>query len=147
MKAAIVAALLAIVASPSVAQPLAAEIESAHQLFAQALTARNPATIAATYTEHAIVLPPNAEMVEGRQAIENYWRGVMEAGLTHLRLTTTRVDEYGGDTAREIGVFSVETTELQGPTAMEQGKYVVVWRKTGDHWQLDSLIWNFTGGT
>ncbi len=141
MKVALAAALLALLASPSVAQPAANEIENANQQFVEAINKADAAMIGRIYTERAIVLPPKADMVEGRQAIENYWRGVMAAGLRNLSLTTVQVDEYGSDAAREIGRFRVEPPDQMSTV---EGKYVVIWRKSGGRWQHDSDIWNFT---
>jgi uncharacterized protein (TIGR02246 family) len=143
MKAAIVAALFALMASPSTAQTAAGEIEMANQRFVQALNKGDAAMIAGMYTERALVLPPTADMIEGRAAIENYWKGVIAAGLRNLSLRSVRVDEYG-DAVREIGWFSVEAPEPRGRTGTVEGKYVVVWRKSGGDWQHDSDIWNFT---
>jgi ketosteroid isomerase-like protein len=100
--------------------------------------------LAGMYTERALVLPPTADMIEGRAAIENYWKGVIAAGLRNLSLRSVRVDEYGGDAASEIGWFTVEAPEPRGRTGTIEGKYVVVWRKSGGGWQHDSDIWNFT---
>jgi len=147
MKVAIVAALFALMASPSVAQTAAGEIGKANEQFVQAFNVGDAATIGRTYTERALVLPPNAEMIEGREAIQKYWRGVIEAGIRNLSMRSIRVDEYGGDAARAIGQFSAEAPEPRDQTGTVEGKYVLVWRKTGGHWQLDSVIWNFTGGS
>jgi len=136
--------LLALAATPCRAQSAANAIEIAHQRFAQALSQRDPAMMARLYGEHALVMPPKAEIVEGRAAIQGYWRTVMEAGLRSVALTTIRVDEFGGEVAREIGRFSYEATEPGAPPAEVEGKYVVVWRKSGGEWLHDSDIWNFT---
>ncbi|MBV8664690.1 MAG: DUF4440 domain-containing protein [Hyphomicrobiales bacterium] len=142
MRKAAVAALFALFTSPSLAQTTAGEIEKANQQFVQAIEAGDAATIARVYTEHAVVLPPNARMIEGRDAIQKYWQGVIDAGLGDLTLNSIRVDEYGGDAAREIGWFRVkEPRDQAGPV---EGKYVVVWRKIGSDWRHDSDIWNFT---
>ena len=63
MKAAIVAALFALMALPSVAQTAAGEIEMANQRFVQALNKGDAAMIAGMYTERALVLPPTADMI------------------------------------------------------------------------------------
>jgi hypothetical protein len=39
--------------------------------------------------------------------------------------------------AREIGAFTVE---MGGQPVT--GKYVVIWRRAGQAWQLDTDIWN-----
>ena len=144
MKVAIVAALFALMASPSVAQTVAGEIEKASQQFVQAVNEGDAAMVARMYTERAMVLPPRAEMIVGREAIQDYWRSVIDAGLKNLSLRSVRVDEYGGDAAREIGRFRVEEPGPRDQTGTVEGKYVTVWRKTGGGWQCDSDIWNFT---
>ena len=32
---------------------------------------------ASVYTEDAVILPPNADRIHGRKAIEEFWKGVM----------------------------------------------------------------------
>jgi uncharacterized protein (TIGR02246 family) len=142
MKTGLFAALLALAATPSVAQTAAGEIEKANQRFEQAFNKGEAASVAQLYTERATVLPPEANMVEGREAIQRFWQGAIDAGLKNLSLKSVRVDEYGGDAAREIGRFSVDAPRTKGGASQVDGKYVVVWRKSGGEWQLDSDIWN-----
>ena len=140
MKVAVVAALFAVLASPCVAQTAASEIEKAKRQYLEAVNEGDAAMLSRMSTERAILLPPNAEMVEGREAIEKYWRSVFAAGLKDVSARTVRVDEYGGDAASEIGRI-----RLNAPTPRDviEGKYVIVWRKRGENWLLDSVIWNF----
>lgn len=141
MKLAVVGALFALLASPCLAQTSAGEIEKATQQYVEALNEGDAAMLARMSTERAILLPPNAEMITGREAIEKYWRSVFAAGLKDVSARTVRVDEYGGDAARDIGRFRVNAP---APRDVLEGKYVIVWRKRGEKWLLDSLIWNFT---
>ena len=46
--------------------------------------------------------------------------------------------------AREIGRFIVGSPEPRDQTGRVEGKYVVLWRKSGGEWQHDTDIWNFT---
>jgi len=144
MRTAFIAALFALVASPGLAQTASGEIEKANQRFMDAFNSGDAATVGRLYTEQAVVLPPEAEMIEGREAIRKYWQSAIDHGIRNLSLRSVRVDEYGGDAAREIGRFSLESPAEQGRTSKVDGKYVVVWRKTGGGWQLDSDIWNLT---
>ena len=144
MKAAALAVLFALLGSPCVAQTASGEIEKSKQQFVEALNTGDAAMIARIYTERAILLPPKADMIQGREAIQNYWRGVVAAGLRNLLLRSIRIDEYGGDAAREIGRFIVGSPEPRDQTGRVEGKYVVLWRKSGGEWQHDTDIWNFT---
>ncbi len=143
MKTAFLAVLSLIVAASSAfAQQAATEIEKANAAFEQAFNRGDAAAVAQMYMENAAVLPPDAELVQGRAAIQSFWEGAIRAGIRNLSLKSTRVDEFGGDAAREIGRFSLEAPAPQGGVAKVGGKYVVVWRKAGGDWKLDTDIWN-----
>lgn len=144
MKIAVAAAFLALLVQPSVAQTAAGEIEKARQQFDRALNMGDAETVARMYTEHAVVMPPNADMIVGREAIQNYWRSVFRAGLRNVSARSVRIDEYGGEAAREIGRITVGAPGPQERTGPLEGKYVIVWRKSGGEWRHDSDIWNFT---
>jgi uncharacterized protein (TIGR02246 family) len=141
MKVAVVAALVVLLVSPCVAQTPADEIEKAKRQYVEALNEGDATMLARMSTGRAILLPPNAEMITGREAIEKYWRSVFAAGLKDVSARTVRVDEYGSDAAREIGRIRVSAP---APRDVLEGKYVIVWRKKGENWLLDSVIWNFT---
>jgi uncharacterized protein (TIGR02246 family) len=141
MKVAVVAALVALVVSPCVAQTAADEIEKAEQQYLKAINDGDATALAGMSTERAILLPPNSEMIEGREAIKEYWRSVFAAGLRDVSLRTVRVDQYGSDAARDIGRVRLNAPM---PRDVLEGKYVIVWRKMGESWLLDSAIWNFT---
>jgi ketosteroid isomerase-like protein len=141
MKIAVVAAFVALLASPCVAQTAPTGIEHAQEQLLQALSEGDAATLAGMSTDHAILLPPNSEMVEGRGAIEKYWRAVFAAGLKDVSVKTLQVDEYGGDAVREIGRIRLNAP---APREVVEGKYVILWRRSGENWLLDSVIWNFT---
>ncbi len=147
MKVALIAAaVFALAASPGVAQTVAGDIERANEQLAHAFNEGDAATVARMYTERAMLLPPEADMIEGREAIQTYWQGAIDAGIKNLSLKSLRVDEYGGDAAREIGRFSFDAPGSQGRPSRVDGKYVVVWRKSssGGEWRIDSDIWNLT---
>ena len=67
MKAAALAVLSALLASPCVAQTASGEIEKLKQQFVEALNTGDAAMIARIYTERAIVLPP----ASGRRPISS----------------------------------------------------------------------------
>ena len=82
---------------------------------------------------------PGSPMVRGRDAIGAMWKGMAEK-VTDPRLTTLDVKPLGTAAAREIGTFSLKTKD---PAPQEVvGKYVVVWEKVGNDWQLAADIWN-----
>ena len=123
---------------PAMAQDKAA-IQSLNDRFVQAFNTGDAAAVAALYTEDAVILPPGAEMMKGKSAIQAFWKGATEQ-LGDGKLTTADVKPMGSETAREIGTFSFRTKGSQ-PQEIT-GKYVVVWEKFGSDWKLATDIWN-----
>lgn len=118
------------------------DIEAANVKFGEAARAGDSAALAMLYTEDATILPPNSEMVQGREGIEAFWGGGFQMGITDIVLTT--VDVMGiGDMVCEIGK-AVVTIQPEGADAMEDMvKYLVVWKKGEDGvWRLHVDIWN-----
>jgi uncharacterized protein (TIGR02246 family) len=97
------------------------------------------AALAAMYAPDAYVLPPGHDIVQGRPAIEAFWRGAMQQ-LGDAKLVAVNVLPLGPRAAREIGTFSFQTKTQPPHPAV--GKYVVVWRHIGDRWLLATDIWN-----
>src|SRR4051794_14988442 len=124
-------------------QPAAAQdkavIQKLDDQFAAAFNGGDYAAVAAIYSEDAAILPPSAEMMKGRQAIQTFWSKTGEA-VGNAKLVAVDGTPLGNDTAREIGTFSLKT---KGPSPVElTGKFVVVWRKIGTDWKLWTDIWN-----
>jgi uncharacterized protein (TIGR02246 family) len=138
---ALASAAIFLMAAPSLAQQVPAEITAANRRFEQALNRGDAAAVAAMYTEDATLLPPGAEMVTGRQAVQSFWHGAYGSGLRNLSLDTVSFEAYG-DAGREIGRFTADAPGQGGRTTRVEGKYVVVWKRTAEGWRLDADIWN-----
>jgi uncharacterized protein (TIGR02246 family) len=125
-------------AAPALAQSRAM-IQTLDDKWAEAFNKGDAATVAAMYTADAYVLPPGAEMVKGRDAIEALWRANMQQ-LGDVKCTAIDVKPLGRNAAREIGTCSFKT-KAQPP---QDGtlKYAVVWEKEGGQWKLLQDIWN-----
>ncbi|MBO1906332.1 SgcJ/EcaC family oxidoreductase [Microvirga sp. 3-52] len=124
--------------APAMAQDKAT-IQSLSDKFAQAFNAGDAAGVATLYTDEAVILPPGAEMMKGRTAIQAFWKGAAEQ-LGNGKLTTVEVKSLGPEAAQEIGTFSFRTKGSQ-PQEIS-GKYVVIWEKVGSDWKLATDIWN-----
>jgi len=124
------------------AEDLRKTVETNNAKWAEAFNRGDAAGVAALYTEDATLMPPGASMVEGRQAIQDFWQKVIQSGLKDAALTTVNV-QGNGDTAYEIGKVSL-TAHLPGKDPQViSGKYVVVWKKgSDDMWKLHVDIWN-----
>ena len=69
---------------------------------------------------------------------ENFWKMVMDMGIKEVHLNTSEIDEMG-ETAIEVGEYQLSGANN---TLMDQGKYLVVWKKDMGTWKLHKDIWN-----
>ncbi len=116
------------------------DIAAVNRAFEEAARKRDKERLAALYTADAIVMPPDAPFVKGRENVKQLWgSAIQQMGLKEVRLNTLDL-EVVGDTAYEVGE-AVLTLESGGATA----KYVVVWKKVDGQWRLHRDIWNTKG--
>src|SRR5947209_4783767 len=113
-------------------------IEAANRRVMEAVARGDAAGIAALYTAGGQLLPPESEVVTGRQGIQAAWQAVMGMGIAKAALETVEV-EARGDTAYEVGRFALYGTAGQ---VLYQGKYIVVWKQEAGEWKLHRDIWN-----
>jgi uncharacterized protein (TIGR02246 family) len=143
LKAVAMAALLsASLGLPAAAGTPAEDIEAALQSFVAAYNSGDAAGVAAHYAEDAALLPPDTKRVDGRQAIEAFWKGAIDGGLKNLTLKAVEIDSRD-DLAFEVGAFTLDAPGEGGAMTTVKGKYIVVWKRGGDgSLRLYRDIWN-----
>jgi uncharacterized protein (TIGR02246 family) len=117
-------------------------IEEANLKFGEFVRQGDAVALAALYTDDATILPPDIDMIQGRQGIEAFWSQGFQMGIKDAVLTI--VDVFGsGDLAYEIGKATI-TIQPEGQEPVEQkAKYLVIWKQTPDgSWKLHLDIWN-----
>lgn len=125
----------------------APRIPPSGESFMAAFNDRDAASVADLYTEDAILLPPDAVRLDGRQAIGRFWQGAIDAGISNLVLETVEV-EITGDTSYEVGVLSLDVPGENGDLNTVSGKYIVIWKYGKDgEWRLHRDIWNVDPAT
>jgi uncharacterized protein (TIGR02246 family) len=136
---AIFAGCITMLAATAAVAQSKAMIQGLDDKWGEAFNKGDAAAVAAMYTADAYVLPPGAEMVKGRNAIEAMWRANMQQ-IGDVKCTALDVKPLGRTAAREIGTCSFKT-KAQPP---QDGtiKYAVVWEKEGGQWKLLQDIWN-----
>ncbi|HEV2131142.1 MAG TPA: SgcJ/EcaC family oxidoreductase [Longimicrobiaceae bacterium] len=118
------------------------QISEANARFSEAFRRGDAEGAAQVYTEDAVILPPDAQIIRGRQAITQFWRAVMGMGVKGADLTTVDLEVVSDDTAYEIG-RALLTIEPEGGERMQQeGKFVVVWKRRENGWKWHVDIWN-----
>jgi uncharacterized protein (TIGR02246 family) len=118
------------------------EVLARNRRFMEAFDAGDAAAVAALYTEDAVVIPPGSPMIIGRAGIEEFWGGLMKAGVQGVNLETLRL-AGSTDLLHEIGRATITLRPPEGETTTQLVKYVVVWeRDQAGEWALAVDIWN-----
>jgi uncharacterized protein (TIGR02246 family) len=108
----------------------------------QLVKAKDAAGIATLYTDDGAVMPPNAPIGIGREAIQQTWASMMQApGFALTFVPDQIVVSASGDMALDRGKYDLAMAP--GGTPMtDTGKYVVVWRKVDGQWKAAADIFN-----
>ncbi len=115
-----------------------ASIRSAMQAHVELVLAGDPATIAATYTEDAVQMPPNAPTVEGRAAIQGWFARFPTA--TDYVQSMVEIDGRDG-IAYSRSNYSI-TFIVEGTPVTDKGKTLAIWKKQDGAWLTAVGIWN-----
>ena len=118
------------------------EIEAVNKQMISAFNKGDFDAVAGFYTPNAQLLQPHALILNGTQAIREFWQGAIEAGMHDLTLLSTEVELGDADTAYEVGRYTLKTKAHDGTPVPDEGKYVVVWKKRDRRWCLHVDIWN-----
>jgi uncharacterized protein (TIGR02246 family) len=113
-------------------------IAAADDMFGSAVGRGDAAGVAALYTEDGQLLPPNSDVVTGRQAIQTVFQGLMDMGIKGAKLESVEVEAHG-DTAIEVGRY---TLQGEGGQVLDSGKYIVIWKHVEGQWRLHRDIFN-----
>ena len=106
-----------------------AAIEASLAEWVKGALANDWAAVAATYTEDAVLMPPNSPIVEGRANIQAYFEGFPPV----RELTATNVEVLGqGDTAYVRGTYTMTIAAEDAEAITDTGKYLEVRKKQPD---------------
>ncbi|MCH8305162.1 MAG: SgcJ/EcaC family oxidoreductase [Candidatus Marinimicrobia bacterium] len=116
-------------------------IRAATKQFVDAINRGDAAAVAAHYTEEAKRLPPNRQMIVGRESIQAHYQGIFDAGVSDLQLTVIDL-HVNGDMAHVVGKYTVTIQPDEGEAISDNGKYVDIWKRENGSWKLDVVIFN-----
>jgi uncharacterized protein (TIGR02246 family) len=108
----------------------------------QLVKAKDAAGIATLYAEDGTVMPPNAPIGKGREAIQQTWASMMRTPGFDLTFVPEQIIvSSSGDMALDRGTYRLAVAP-HGTAQTDTGKYVVVWRKIGSEWKAAADIFN-----
>ena len=114
-----------------------AEIEAANQGFMTAFAAGDSVGLASLYTQDGKIMMNGSPAISGRSDIQSVMSAIINSGITGVDLRT--IDVWGTENLiTEEGELSL----FAGDTEVDQGKYIVLWKKEGGKWYLFRDIFN-----
>jgi uncharacterized protein (TIGR02246 family) len=125
-------------ASVAQSREVRAAVEDNEAKFSSLFAKGDSQAVSNLYAEDGAILPPNGTRIEGRANIRNFWQGAYDAGVKKVETKTVEVGG-SGNTVHEVGTYTLYDS---GNKVLDEGKYVVVWKKEGKNWLMFRDIWN-----
>lgn len=92
---------------------------------AAALNAKDAKAAAALYTEDAVLIPPGESIVQGRDAIEEYWSAAIELGGVRDVSVETVDAQSSGSLGFETGRFELTVNGPDGEAVIDRGEDIL----------------------
>jgi len=108
-------------------------IAESNALYFKSSEQNDPSIFVNSYANDACVLPPNAPIVCGKEALEKFFKTSYENGIRGGRFVTLDVFGDGIEYVTEIGTGQVWGADKK---IMDDFKYLVLWKKTKDGWKM-----------
>ena len=119
-------------------------VRKADTAFSGAAATKNVDAIVSYYTDDAIILPPNAAMGTGRDAIRKEFESMMALPGFGIAWQPTKVEvARSGDVGYSIGTYDMTMSGVDGRPMKDRGKYVTIWKKQADgSWKVALDMFN-----
>jgi uncharacterized protein (TIGR02246 family) len=110
-----------------------AAIRAASAAWSQAATAKDLDKAVSFYADDALILPEKAPAVRGQENIRKNWAPLLALPGPGLSWQTSALQvARSGELAYETGTYNFVTTDKNGKSTDNKGKYLVIWKKPSD---------------
>lgn len=113
-------------------------IKEANTKMMEAFATGDTTTLFDFYTTDAKLFPANSEILDGKEAIGKFWNATRQMGIVKILFETTTAQKFG-NLAIEEGKYSLF---VPNDMMVDQGKYIVTWKKENGTWKVYRDIWN-----
>lgn len=119
-------------------------LREAATAYHEAASAKDVDEVVALYDEGAVMVPPNAELVEGVEGVRDYRFGFIETPGVELRFEIVRAEVSGtGDMGWTLSVGEITINRPDGPPGRDLVRDFHTWKKQADgSWKVVVDIWN-----
>ena len=121
-----------------------AALRQAATAYHEAATAKDAARVVALYDEGAVMVPPNADMVEGPQEVRGYRFGFITTPGVELRFEIVHAEvSASGDMGWTLAIVEITIHRPDGPPGSDRVRDFHVWKKQADgSWKVAVDIWS-----
>jgi len=106
-------------------------LTTGRSLFMAALGRRDVPTACSVYAEDALLLPPSAGRISGRDEIRAFWEAGLTSGIAEVELEVGNI-RANGRLACEVGRYMFRIEPADGAPFMERGHYVHIHQRQRD---------------
>ncbi len=114
------------------------EISELHSQYLKAFNAKDAVGVGATYSQDAILMPPNTPAIRTRVAIQYYWSTQLTPQAPGLLLNATE-NVVMGNFAYSTGYYTM--VDAKGAT-LDHGKFVEILAHDQEGWRIYRDIFN-----
>jgi ketosteroid isomerase-like protein len=114
-------------------------MQKVNELFGETVVkGRKFAALDQVYTTDARILPPGADLIEGRKNITDFWQAAVTGMNAQDAKLISVYAHFAGDSIIEIGRAQLFLSEGQSAEV----KYIVEWKQEDGAWKWHTDIWN-----
>ena len=124
--------------TPSSLETVRDALTSICQEFKKSIEQGDLRNIGNLYTEDAKILPPNMDMLEGRDSIQTFWQRASEMGIKSYQPEILEV-EYSGNLGFFVGKYILYGNENK---IINKGKFITVFKNIDGEWRVYRDIFN-----
>jgi ketosteroid isomerase-like protein len=124
--------------TPSSLETVRDTFTSICQQFKKSIEQGDLGNIGNLYAEDAKILPPNMDMLEGRDSIQAFWQRALEMGIKSYQPEILEV-EYSGNLGFFVGKYTLYGNENK---IINKGKFITVFKNIDGEWRVYRDIFN-----
>lgn len=134
--------VFAIATGLSAQSPKAEDLQKPNKEFAAAINAKDLARLGAAYTDEAVLMPPNGQIVKGKAQIQAFWKELIDQGM-RVESMTSSGSAGSGAWGYDSGVAELRFAPAFGSPVLDTIKFVTILERGADGtWRIARDIWN-----
>jgi len=119
-------------------------LRAAATAYHEAASAKDGEAVVGMYDQAAVMIPPNADLVEGLNEVQNYRFGFIETPGVELEFELVRAEvSAAGDIGWTLAIGEITINQPEGPPGRDQVRDFHTWKKQADgSWKVVVDVWN-----